>query len=170
MWQQRAAGGIVRCRPKPRTCLRMFPLPASIVSVLQPFNCLFTMPTLAHLHVLLAGTLPVRAPGHPATLRGLASEVPRHLLRLPGPGTAHDLGRRELRQLTARGRDGPNFLLAPGSPAGAARGDCLDWPKSWRFMRLRDEEIRRAAVLGCGFGLGLGAICADAFSPGIDRG
>ncbi|RKT47196.1 hypothetical protein [Thiocapsa rosea] len=35
----------------------MFPLPASIVPVLQPFAGLFTAPTLAHLHVLLMGTL-----------------------------------------------------------------------------------------------------------------
>ncbi|RKT46173.1 hypothetical protein [Thiocapsa rosea] len=40
----------------------MLPLPASIVSVLQPFACLFTAPTLAHLHVLLAGTLLAQGP------------------------------------------------------------------------------------------------------------
>ncbi|QVL47863.1 MAG: hypothetical protein KFB96_19635 [Thiocapsa sp.] len=40
----------------------MFSLPTSIVSVLQPFDCLFTCPTLAHEHGLPAGTLLAQVP------------------------------------------------------------------------------------------------------------
>ena len=54
----------------------MFPLPASIVSVLQPFACLFTAPTLAHLHVLLTGTLLAQGPRTvTAALRAMGHEV-----------------------------------------------------------------------------------------------
>ena len=35
----------------------MLSLPISIVSILQPFACLFTHPTWIHVQVLLAGTL-----------------------------------------------------------------------------------------------------------------
>ncbi|EGV19954.1 transposase [Thiocapsa marina] len=37
-------------------------LQPSIVSVLKPFACLFTTPTLAHLHVLLTGALLAQGP------------------------------------------------------------------------------------------------------------
>jgi hypothetical protein len=40
----------------------MRPLPTSIVSVLQPFACLFTRPTWVHVEVLLAGTLLAQGP------------------------------------------------------------------------------------------------------------
>lgn len=40
----------------------MFPLPASIGSVLQPFASLFTRPTWIHMQVLLAGTLLAQGP------------------------------------------------------------------------------------------------------------
>jgi hypothetical protein len=50
-------GRYVCCRPKPQTWPRMPPLPASIVSILQPFACLLTHPTWRHVRSLLAGTL-----------------------------------------------------------------------------------------------------------------
>jgi hypothetical protein len=40
----------------------MFPLPASIVSVLRPFACLLSAPTLPRLHVLLTGALLEQGP------------------------------------------------------------------------------------------------------------
>jgi len=40
----------------------MLSLPASIVSILQPFSCLFTHPTWLHVQVLLAGTLLAQGP------------------------------------------------------------------------------------------------------------
>jgi hypothetical protein len=40
----------------------MFPLPASLISVPQPFACLFTRPTRAHVHVLPAATLLAQGP------------------------------------------------------------------------------------------------------------
>jgi hypothetical protein len=55
-----AADGRGRYRPMlTRTPDMLFPRPASIVSVLLPFACLFAAPTptLAHLNVLQTGTL-----------------------------------------------------------------------------------------------------------------
>ena len=60
----------------------MFPLPAAIVSVLQPFACLFTAPTLAHLHVLLTGTLLAQGPRTvTATLRAMGLSAERRFER-----------------------------------------------------------------------------------------
>ncbi len=60
----------------------MFPLPASIVSVLQPFACLFTAPTLAHLHVLLTGTLLAQGPRTvTAALRAMGLSAERRFER-----------------------------------------------------------------------------------------
>ncbi|RKT47630.1 transposase [Thiocapsa rosea] len=60
----------------------MLPLPASIVSVLQPFACLFTAPTLAHLHVLLAGTLLAQGPRTvTAALRAMGLNAERRFER-----------------------------------------------------------------------------------------
>jgi hypothetical protein len=60
----------------------MLPLPASIVSVLQPFACLFTAPTLAHLHVLLTGTLLAQGPRTvTAALRAMGLSAERRFER-----------------------------------------------------------------------------------------
>ena len=69
-------------------------------------------------------------PARPRPTPRRVGAIARHLLRLPGPGAAHPLGRGQLQRLNVRAADDPNFRRAPRSLARSTGSDGLNWQKS----------------------------------------
>lgn len=103
----------------------MRPLPTSIVSVLQPFACLFTRPTWLHVQVLLSGTLLAHGPRTvTAALRAMGLSDERRFERY----------HRVLNRARWSSRQGGRILL----------GVLIQMlPESWPIVIAVDETLER---------------------------
>jgi hypothetical protein len=103
----------------------MRPLPTSMVSVLQPFACLFTRPTWVHVQVLLTGTLLAQGPRTvTAALRAMGLSAERRFERY----------HRVLSRASWSSRQGARILL----------GLLIQMlPESWPIVIAVDETLER---------------------------